>query len=120
MVSALPLDEIQIARAAENMIREHGDEALIKADDQVKKFKSEGFDSFAKTWMLIREAIKDEQESDNKRRELAKKRARILDDDEIRALWAAEGFDSFAKTWMVIREAIKDEQESDYKRRKPS
>ena len=48
------------------MIREHGDEALTKADDYVKKLKSEGFDSFVKTWELIREVIKDEQDSDDK------------------------------------------------------
>ncbi len=69
MVSALPLDDSEIARAVEEMIAEHGDEALTKANDRIKKLKSEGFDSIAKTWMLIREAIKDEQESDNKRRE---------------------------------------------------
>ena len=69
MVSALPLDDSEIARAVEEMIAEHGDEALTKANDWVKKLNSEGFDSIAKTWMLIREAIKDEQESDNKRGE---------------------------------------------------
>ncbi len=66
MVSALPLDESQIARAAEEMIAEYGDEALTKADDRVKKLKSEGFDSFAETWELIREVIKDLQQSDDK------------------------------------------------------
>jgi hypothetical protein len=71
MVSALPLDDSEIARAVEEMIAEHGDEALTKANDWVKKLNSEGFDSIAKTWMLIREAIKDEQESDNKRGEPA-------------------------------------------------
>ena len=69
MVSALPLDDSEIVRAVEEMIAEHGDEALTNADDRVKKLISEGFDSIAKTWMLIREAIKDEQESDNKRGE---------------------------------------------------
>ncbi len=69
MISALPLDEFQITRAAENMIREHGDEALTKADDRIKKSKFEGFDWFARTWKLIREVIKDEQESGNKRGE---------------------------------------------------
>ncbi len=66
MVSALPLDESQIARAAEDWIAEYGNEALTKADDQVKKLKSQGFDSVAKTWELIREAIKDEQRSEDK------------------------------------------------------
>ena len=59
MDSALPLDEIQIVRAAENMIREHGDEALTKIDAQVENSKSEGFDSFSRTWELIREALCD-------------------------------------------------------------
>ncbi len=66
MVSGLPLDESQIARAAEEMIAEYGDEALTKADGRVKKFKSQGFDSVAKTWELIREVIKDVQKSDDK------------------------------------------------------
>ncbi len=69
MISTLPLDEFQITRAAENMIREHGDEALTKADDRVEKSKSVGFDLFSRTWELIREVIKDEQGSDNKRGE---------------------------------------------------
>ncbi len=66
MVSALPLDEIQISRVAENMIGEHGDQALLIVDAQVEKVKSEGFDWFARTWKLIREVIKDEQGSDDK------------------------------------------------------
>ena len=66
MTSTWPLDEFQIVDAAEDMIREHGDEALTKADDYVKKLKSEDFDSFVKTWELIREVIKDEQDSDDK------------------------------------------------------
>ncbi len=59
MVSALPLDDSQIARAAEDLLAEYGDEALTKADDQVKILRSQGFDSIAKTWELIREVIKD-------------------------------------------------------------
>ncbi len=68
MVSALPLDESQIARAAEDMIAQYGDEALAKADDRVEKLKSQGFDSVAKTWELIREVIKDLQQSDDRSR----------------------------------------------------
>ncbi len=67
MISTWPLDEFQIADAAEDMIREHGDEALTNADDRVTKLNSEGFKSVANTWELIREVIKNEQESDNKR-----------------------------------------------------
>ncbi len=66
MVFALPLDESQIARAAEEMIAEYGDEALTKADDRVKNLKSQGFDSVSKTWELIREVIKDVQKPDDK------------------------------------------------------
>ncbi len=68
MASALPLDESQIVRAAEDMIGEYGGEALAKADDRVKNLKSQGFDSGAKTWELIREVIKDLQQSDDQMR----------------------------------------------------
>jgi hypothetical protein len=68
LASALSLDESQIARAAEDMIWEYGDEALTKADDRVKKLKFQGVDSIAKTWELIREVIKDMQESGDKNR----------------------------------------------------
>ena len=66
MVFALPLDESQIARAAEEMIAEYGDEALSNADDRINALKFEGFDSVAKTWELIREVVKDMQKSDDK------------------------------------------------------
>jgi hypothetical protein len=66
LVLALPLDETQIARAAEEMIAEYGDEALSNADDRINALKSEGFDSVAKTWELIREVVKDVQKSDDK------------------------------------------------------
>ena len=61
MNSAYPLDATHVASAAEKMIEEYGDDALTKADDWVKKLQAEDFGSFAKTWELIREAIKDEQ-----------------------------------------------------------
>ncbi len=66
LVSALPLDESQIARAAEEMIAEYGNGALTKADERVKELQSEGFDSVAQTWEMIREAIKDVQKPDDK------------------------------------------------------
>ena len=65
MVTPLPLDDSAIARAAEEMIAEYGSEALTKADERVNTYKSEGFDSIAGTWELIREVIKDLQESDD-------------------------------------------------------
>ena len=68
LVSTLPLDESQIARAAEEMIAEYGDEALSKANNRVNALSSEGFDSFAKTWELIHGVIKDMQKPDDKMR----------------------------------------------------
>jgi len=65
LVTPLPLDQSQVARAAEEMIAEYGSEALTKADERVKALQSEGFDSVAKSWELIREVIKDLQESDD-------------------------------------------------------
>ncbi len=65
MATPLPLDQSQIARAAEEMIAEYGSEALTKADERANTYKSEGFDSVAKSWELIREVIKDLQESDD-------------------------------------------------------
>ena len=66
MISVSPHAEFQIARTAEEMIAECGDEALSNADDQINALNSEGFDLDAKTWELIREVIKDEQMSDDK------------------------------------------------------
>ena len=66
MDSALPLDQSQIARAAEEMITEYGNEALTKADERVKVLQCEGFDSVAKTWELIREVIRDMQKANSK------------------------------------------------------
>ncbi len=65
LVTPLPLDQSQVARAAEEMIAEYGSEALTKVDERVKALQSEGFDSIAGTWELIREVIKDLQESDD-------------------------------------------------------
>jgi hypothetical protein len=68
LVSVLSLDESQIARAAEDMIGEYGDGAVTKVDAWVKALKSEGFFSVAKTWELVREVIKDLQQSDARMR----------------------------------------------------
>ena len=68
MVSALSLDDSQIARVAEDMIGEYGDGALAKVDDWVKKLRFEGFDSVARTWELVREVIKDLQQSKDRMR----------------------------------------------------
>ena len=64
MANHLPIDGEQVARAAEEMIAQHGDSALVEADKQIRTCESEGFDSVAETWKLIREVIRDTQQSD--------------------------------------------------------
>ncbi len=57
------MDGEQVARAAEEMIAKHGDSALVEADKQIRTCESEGFDYVAETWKLIREVIRDTQQS---------------------------------------------------------
>ncbi len=64
MANHLPIDGEQVARAAEEMIAQHGDSALAEADKQIRTCESEGFDYVAETWKLIREVIRDTQQSD--------------------------------------------------------
>ena len=64
MVNHLPIDGEQVARAAEEMIAQHGDSALAEADKQIRASESEGFDHVAETWKLIREVIRNTQQSD--------------------------------------------------------
>jgi len=58
------MDGEQVARAAKEMIARHGDFALVQADMQISSCESEGFDSVAETWKLIREVIRQIQQSD--------------------------------------------------------
>jgi hypothetical protein len=64
LVAPLPMDDNQILRAAKEMVAEHGDEAIRQTDQRIRLCKSGGFYSVAKTWQLIREVIRDMQESD--------------------------------------------------------
>ncbi len=64
MAKHLPIDTEQVACAAEEMIAKHGDAALARADEQIRTCESKGFDHVAETWKLIREAIRDAQQSD--------------------------------------------------------
>ncbi len=64
MANHLPIDGEQVARAAKEMIAQHGDSALVEADKQIRTCESEGFDYVAETWKLIREVIRDTQQSD--------------------------------------------------------
>ncbi len=64
MSNHLPIDGEQVARAAEEMIAQHGDSALAQADKQISTCESEDFGSVAETWKLIREVIRDIQQYD--------------------------------------------------------
>ncbi len=64
MANHLPIDGEKVAGAAEKMIAQHGDSALAEADKQIRTCESEGFDYVAETWKLIREVIRDTQQSD--------------------------------------------------------
>ena len=64
MANHLPIDGEQVARAAEEMIAQHGDFALVEADKQIRTCESEGFDSVSETWKLVREVIRDTQQLD--------------------------------------------------------
>ncbi len=64
MANHLQIDGEQVARAAEEMIAQHGDSALAEADKQIRTCESEGFDYVAETWKLIREVIRQIQQSD--------------------------------------------------------
>ena len=74
LVTYLPIDDNQFVRTAKVMIAEHGDAAIgaigaIGAVDQrISICKFEDLDSVAKSWRLIREVIRDMQESDAKER----------------------------------------------------
>ncbi len=64
LANHLPISGEQVARAAEEMIARHGNSALVEADNQIRTCESEGFDYVAETWKLIREVIRDAQQSD--------------------------------------------------------
>ena len=72
MAKYLPIDSEQVARAAEEMIAKHGDSALAQADEQIRTCESEGYGhvaqaaetwNVAETWKLIREVVRDAQQS---------------------------------------------------------
>lgn len=64
MVASLPISESQILTAATELIAEHGDSAINVADKKIHECKASGFYSVANAWRLIREVIRDVQESD--------------------------------------------------------
>ncbi len=58
----LPLTSADLERVAEELIVEHGEAALEKAEERVRALRSEGFESMARTWELIRDAVLRKQE----------------------------------------------------------
>ena len=60
-ITPLPLSDLDLRRAAEEMIAEHGDVALTQAEERVRALTAEGFDSIAKTWERIAGAIREMQ-----------------------------------------------------------
>ena len=64
MAKHLPIDGEQIVCAGKELIAQHGDSALVQADKQISACESKGFDSVAEAWKLIREAIREIQQSD--------------------------------------------------------
>ena len=62
LTNHLTIDREKAVRAAEEMIAQYGDSALAEAEKKIGTYKSEGFDYFV--WKLIREFVKDTQQSD--------------------------------------------------------
>ncbi len=52
-------------RAGKELIAQHGDSALVQADKHISICESEGFHSVAEDWKLIREAIRQIQQSNS-------------------------------------------------------
>ena len=61
----LPIVGGYIVHAAEKLIAQHGDSALVHADKQISICESEGFNSVAEDWKLIREVIRQIQQSNS-------------------------------------------------------
>ena len=64
MVTSFPIYDNQIVQAAEEMVAEHGDAAIGVVDQRISVRKYEDLNSVVKFWQLIREVIRDMQESD--------------------------------------------------------
>jgi hypothetical protein len=64
LIEHTPIDSEQIARAAEELIAKHGDSAIAQANKLIGTCESQGLGSVAENWKLIREVIRDAQQSD--------------------------------------------------------
>ncbi len=80
LTTPLLMNDEQIVRAAEELIAKHKDSALAQADKQISTCESEGYGSVAETWKLIREVIRDIQQSgpSTKRYRMAPKKGVLL------------------------------------------
>jgi hypothetical protein len=63
MIEALPIGPDGIHRAAEEMVADHGPEALTRAKTRALVLRAEGLESLAKTWDLIYAVLQDEGDS---------------------------------------------------------
>jgi hypothetical protein len=63
MIEALPISPEGIARAAEELVAEHGSRALAKAREHAQTLRSEGYESLAVTWDLICTVVRDLSDS---------------------------------------------------------
>jgi len=61
----LPIDGEYIVRAGKELTAQHGVSALVQVDKQISICESEGLDSVAEVWKLIREAIRQTQQFDS-------------------------------------------------------
>ena len=95
LTNHLTIDREKAVRAAEETIAQYGDSALAEAEKKIGTYKSEGFDYFV--WKLIREFVKDTQQSDtttegqpsSKGSRKTSNRSRWIGDDDahLRRLW---------------------------------
>ena len=65
MAKHLPIVDECIVRAGKELIAQHGDSALVQADKMIGICESEGFNSVAEDWKLIREVIRQIQQSNS-------------------------------------------------------
>jgi hypothetical protein len=64
LVTSFPIYDNQIVQAAKEMVAEHGDAAIGVVGQRISVCKYDDLNSVVKFWQLIREVIRDMQESD--------------------------------------------------------
>lgn len=61
------MSDVDLKRSAETLIAEFGDTAWAEAEARAQAMRSEGFESMAETWELVREAIGEIQQGNAQR-----------------------------------------------------